>query len=205
LAARTGSGPMRMCGDIFAAARRWKSTISNAGRVSPLVLSSTPAVPFDSTSAWSGCAPRPSLPSAVGSCMVALCSTFAVPLTLPPCNTPLQEDVAPPSRRPVRQSIADSTAPCPCDTLQRPTGLCSPHQPPRCGASCALVLTLRLPSSYLAVPYPRGLFLPCAISYLAVPYPRRLFFSTGMFRMHFATLAHLLPSVWSHFHNSILL
>ena len=49
LAARTGSGPMRMCGDIFAAARRWKSTISNAGRVSPLVLSSIPAVPFDST------------------------------------------------------------------------------------------------------------------------------------------------------------
>ena len=162
--------------------------------------------PSTAQSTWSGCAPRPSLPSAVGSCMVALCSTFAVPLTLPPCNTPLQEDVAPPSRRPVRQSIAESTAPCPCDTLQRPTGLCSP-QPPRCGASCALVLTLRLPSSYLAVPYPRGLFLPCAISYLAVPYPRRLFFSTGMFRscMHFATLAHLLPSVWSHFHNSILL
>ena len=33
-AARTGSGPMWMCGDIFAAARRWRGRLLTTGRLS---------------------------------------------------------------------------------------------------------------------------------------------------------------------------
>jgi hypothetical protein len=33
-AARTGSGPMRMCGDIFAAARLWRGRLLMTGRLS---------------------------------------------------------------------------------------------------------------------------------------------------------------------------
>ena len=33
-AARTGSGPMRMCGDIFAAARLWRGRLLTTGRLS---------------------------------------------------------------------------------------------------------------------------------------------------------------------------
>ena len=32
--ARTGSGPMWMCGDIFAAARRWRGSLLTTGRLS---------------------------------------------------------------------------------------------------------------------------------------------------------------------------
>ena len=35
-AARTGSGPMWMCGDIFAAARRWRGRLLTTGRLSCL-------------------------------------------------------------------------------------------------------------------------------------------------------------------------
>ena len=39
-AARTGSGPMRMCGDIFAAARLWRSRLLTTGHLSsPILLS----------------------------------------------------------------------------------------------------------------------------------------------------------------------
>jgi hypothetical protein len=43
-AARTGSGPMRMCGDIFAAARLWRGRLLTTGRLScrhPIVVCGT--------------------------------------------------------------------------------------------------------------------------------------------------------------------
>jgi hypothetical protein len=102
-----------------------QSTMSNQGWVSPLVLSSMPATPLDSKSEGFGCTLHSSLPSAAGSYMVAQCLTFEVPLALSTCCAPLQEAVAPPSRRPAHQSIVDATALCPYATPQPPTGLYS--------------------------------------------------------------------------------
>ena len=49
----TGSGPMRMRGDIFAAARLW------SGRLGPVLASRAPSPPATAAAAWRGLGKRP--------------------------------------------------------------------------------------------------------------------------------------------------
>ena len=63
-----------------------QSTMSNQRWASLLVLSPIPSMPLDSKTRLWGCTLRPALPSVTGSYMVARCSTFEVPLALPPCS-----------------------------------------------------------------------------------------------------------------------